>query len=80
MSSGLAERLKELRQRFGLTQQALARSARLSVSTVARLEQGGRATRTTVNALAQALQVPAGTLAPDEKHAVGGGGPLADPL
>ena len=58
MSDGFGARLRELRRRVGLTQQALARGAELSVSAVARLEQGGNPAPDTVAALCRALGVP----------------------
>ncbi len=56
----LGERVRDLRKRRGLSQQALARTARLSHSTVRKLEQGtGGETRVeTARALALALRVP----------------------
>jgi transcriptional regulator with XRE-family HTH domain len=64
MGGEFGARLKEHRRRAGLTQQALARVAQLSVSAVARLEQGGRPALATVTALAGALGVPVRALAP----------------
>jgi transcriptional regulator with XRE-family HTH domain len=64
MDDAFGARLKEHRRRAGLTQQALARVAQLSVSAIARLEQGGRPTLATVAALAGALGVPVRVLAP----------------
>ena len=62
MADGFGARLKELRRRVGLTQQALAQRAGLSVAGLARVEQGGRPKATTVVALELALGVPPGTL------------------
>ena len=64
MTKGFGARLKDLRQRVGMTQQTLAQTAGLSVSTISRLEQGGQPTSATVVALARALNVPAESLAP----------------
>jgi transcriptional regulator with XRE-family HTH domain len=75
MSEGFGDRLRELRRRGGLTQQGLARRAGLSVSTVARLEQGGLPSPATVAALARALGVRDGALRdPPEAPAQSGGG------
>ncbi len=64
MSERFGSRLRELRLRAGLTQQAIAQAAGLSVSTVGRLEQGGNPTPETVTALARALGVPVGAFDP----------------
>jgi transcriptional regulator with XRE-family HTH domain len=61
MADGFGARLKELRGRLGMTQQTLAQAASLSVSAVARLEQGNPA-RETIAALERAMGVPVGTL------------------
>jgi transcriptional regulator with XRE-family HTH domain len=71
MGDGFGARLKEHRRRAGLTQQALARAAHLSVSAVARLEQGGRPAPATVTALAGALGVPVRVLAPPTRAQTG---------
>ncbi|MBP3959590.1 helix-turn-helix transcriptional regulator [Gemmata sp. G18] len=58
MTGGFAGRLKRLRKRAGMTQEALARAANVSNATVAKLEQGlGDPTWNTVVALARALGV-----------------------
>jgi transcriptional regulator with XRE-family HTH domain len=68
MVDGFGARLHELRVQLGITQQALARSAGLSVSTIARLEQGGRPEPATVTALERALGVPVGSLSVPEQE------------
>jgi transcriptional regulator with XRE-family HTH domain len=73
MADVFGARLKELRRRAGITQQALAQSAGLSVSTVARLEQGGRPAPETVALLARALGVPVGSLDPPAEGGADGG-------
>jgi transcriptional regulator with XRE-family HTH domain len=67
----LSARLKELRQAAGMSQQALAVAAGLSVSMVSQLEQGNRSDPriSTIKALADALGV---TL---EEMTAGGGTP-----
>jgi|GEM_PF-2425116 len=58
MSSGFGVRLKELRANAGMTQEALARAANVSLATVAKLERGETdPTWNTVRALAKALGV-----------------------
>ncbi|MBP3959441.1 helix-turn-helix transcriptional regulator [Gemmata sp. G18] len=58
MAGGFSERLKRLRKQAGMTQEALARAANVSNTTVAKLEQGvGDPTWNTVVALARALGV-----------------------
>ena len=59
----------------GFTQQGLARSARLSVSTVSRLEHGGRPGQATVAALARSLGIRVeelDQLAPSDRAAPSG--------
>jgi transcriptional regulator with XRE-family HTH domain len=56
-SSTTGDRLRELRRRRGLTQEALARQAGLSVGVVKKIEQGGGARIETYHALARALGV-----------------------
>jgi transcriptional regulator with XRE-family HTH domain len=53
----VADRLVELRRRRGLTQEALADAAQVSVTVVRKIEQGGTARMETYNALARALRV-----------------------
>lgn len=62
--STLGERVRDLRKRRGLSQKALARAARLSHSTVRKLEQGtgGEPRMETARAIALALRVPTTTL------------------
>ncbi len=56
-------RLREVRERQLLTQDALARRARMSVATVNHVERGLRSARiSTVRRLAEALGVPATAL------------------
>ena len=62
MGDGFGTRLRELRQRAGLTQQKLATRARLSVSAIARLESGGRPKAMTAATLARILGVPVAVL------------------
>lgn len=50
--------LARLRKRAGLSQQALAERAGLSISTISRLERGANARYVTIKLLAHALQVP----------------------
>ncbi|VTR90834.1 xre family transcriptional regulator : Helix-turn-helix domain protein OS=Streptomyces albulus GN=DC74_2630 PE=4 SV=1: HTH_31 [Gemmata massiliana] len=58
MAGGFADRLKAIRKRAKMTQEGLARAANLSLSTIAKLEQGeGDPTWNTVRALARALSV-----------------------
>jgi transcriptional regulator with XRE-family HTH domain len=56
---GLAKRIKQLREGAGLSQQALATAAGLSISVVTQLEQGNRSDPrvSTAAALASALGV-----------------------
>ncbi|MCK9895328.1 helix-turn-helix domain-containing protein [Frankia sp. AgB32] len=54
--------LQNLRHRRGLTQEALAHTAELSVSTVRKIEQGGSARIETLHALARALDVETSSL------------------
>lgn len=49
--------LAHLRKRAGLSQQALAERAGLSMQTISRLERGANARYVTITLLAQALQV-----------------------
>lgn len=58
MASGFGDRLKQLRQRAGMTQEQLAYTARVSLSSVTKAEQGKiEPTWNTVRALAKALGV-----------------------
>jgi transcriptional regulator with XRE-family HTH domain len=50
--------LARLRKRVGLSQQALAERAGLSMQTISRLERGANARYVTITLLADALQVP----------------------
>ncbi len=50
--------LARLRKRAGLSQQALADRAGLSLPTISRLERGANARYVTIELLARALQVP----------------------
>ena len=61
----MAERLRELRERAGLTQEALAREARVSTAAIFRIEQGRPSDPklSTLVALAQALKMSVGSLA-----------------
>jgi transcriptional regulator with XRE-family HTH domain len=62
-----AERLKELRQRSGLTQQKLAAAAGVQREAIARLESGTREpTWAAVQAIAKALGVDCTAFAHDE--------------
>ncbi|MDT0307361.1 helix-turn-helix transcriptional regulator [Streptomyces sp. DSM 44917] len=68
------DRLRDFRQRLGLTQEALAERAQLSVGVVKKLERGGQARIETYHALARALRIrtsqlfePAGP--PQDLHA-----------
>jgi len=55
----LAMRIKQLRKRCGLTQEALARSARVSLAYIGRLETGHHDPKlSTLRKLAKALGVP----------------------
>ncbi len=62
MPDGFGARLKELRRKAQMTQQALARAAGLSVAAVARIEQGGNPAPETIIALERALSAPKGAL------------------
>ncbi|MBB4892210.1 transcriptional regulator with XRE-family HTH domain [Streptomyces olivoverticillatus] len=64
MTATLGDRLGELRMRRGLTQEALADKARLSVDTVRKLEQNQRFTArmSTLNRLARALDIETSAL------------------
>ena len=50
--------LARLRKRAGLSQQALAQRAELSMQTISRLERGANARYVTISLLAKALRVP----------------------
>jgi transcriptional regulator with XRE-family HTH domain len=50
--------LARLRKRAGLSQQALAKRAELSMQTISRLERGANARYVTIALLAKALRVP----------------------
>jgi transcriptional regulator with XRE-family HTH domain len=63
----LGARVRDLRRKKGMTQQALAQALSLSVAYVSLIERGGRnPPYTTVMAIARALGVPAGRLVADE--------------
>lgn len=57
----MGKRIRQLRTARGMTQEALARAAGLTLSTVSRIEKGTikEPSRGTVRALAAALGVPA---------------------
>ncbi|MFJ5737805.1 helix-turn-helix domain-containing protein [Streptomyces microflavus] len=57
MSSGLAENVRRFRRAAGLSQEGLAEEADLSLSTVRKVEQGGRVSMDTLASLARALGV-----------------------
>jgi transcriptional regulator with XRE-family HTH domain len=67
LAKAIAARLKSLRQEAGLSQQEVATRADLSLSLVAKLEQGKKADprASTLLALAGALAVPPGRLLED---------------
>lgn len=59
MASGFGERLRQLRKRANISQQALAERARVSISSVTKAEQGvTEPTWATIVAFAKALGVP----------------------
>jgi transcriptional regulator with XRE-family HTH domain len=64
LAQAIAQRIKELREAAGLSQQEVAMRADLSLSLVAKIEQGkkGDPRASTLLALAQALGVPPGQL------------------
>jgi len=64
LAKAIAVRIKELREAAGLSQQEVAMKADLSLSLVAKLEQGKKADprASTLLGLAQALNVPPGRL------------------
>jgi transcriptional regulator with XRE-family HTH domain len=64
LNKAISERIKELREASGLSQQEVAVRADLSLSLVAKLEQGKKADprASTLLALARALSVPPGEL------------------
>jgi len=67
MSSGFGRRLKVLRASAGMTQEAVARAADVSLATVAKLERGETdPTWNTVRALAKALGVSVAEFEVDE--------------
>lgn len=55
--NSIADRVRELRQRRGLTQEELAEQAQVSANVVRKIEQGGTARMETYNALARVLGV-----------------------
>src|SRR5258707_1119851 len=69
--SGLGKRLKEVREAAGLSQQALAVRAGLSISVVSRLEQGAQDNPRlhTIKAIADALGVTVDDLLREERPA-----------
>ncbi|MFC8793427.1 helix-turn-helix domain-containing protein [Streptomyces cinereoruber] len=62
MSAGLADNVRKYRRTAGLSQEGLAEAARLSLSTVRKVEQGGHVSMDTLAALAGALGVPTSAL------------------
>ncbi|MEU5129470.1 helix-turn-helix transcriptional regulator [Streptomyces mobaraensis] len=62
MSSGLADNVRKYRRAAGLSQEGLAESADLSLSTVRKVEQGGDARVETLHAMARALGVTTSAL------------------
>ncbi|PJJ02536.1 DNA-binding XRE family transcriptional regulator [Streptomyces sp. 2333.5] len=62
MSTGLADNVRKYRRTAGLSQEALAEAADLSLSTVRKVEQGGDARVETLHALARALGVSTSAL------------------
>lgn len=71
--SALARKVKQLREAAGLSQQALAVRAGLSVSVVSRLEQGAHEDPrlSTIRAIAEALGVGVDDLLVEDKPARG---------
>jgi transcriptional regulator with XRE-family HTH domain len=67
LAKALSQRIKALRERAGLSQQEMAERGDLSVSLVAKLEQGKKADprTSTLLALASALGVNPGTVIDD---------------
>ena len=63
--ASIAQRLKALREKAGLSQQSLAVSAGLSVSLVSQIERGSRVDprMSTITALAEALKISLDELA-----------------
>jgi transcriptional regulator with XRE-family HTH domain len=69
MVGGFGRRLKALREQAGVTQEALARTAGLSTSAIAKLEQRDLdPSWSTVQALAKALGVSCDDFAADEPN------------
>ncbi|GLF99749.1 helix-turn-helix domain-containing protein [Streptomyces yaizuensis] len=62
VSTELARNVKKQRRAAGMTQEALAEAADLSVSTVQKVEQGGTARTQTLHAIARGLGVPTSRL------------------
>ncbi|QFQ99917.1 helix-turn-helix transcriptional regulator [Streptomyces phaeolivaceus] len=62
MSTGLADNVRKLRRTAGLSQEALADEAALSLSTVRKAEQGGHVSMESLAALARALGVSTSAL------------------
>ncbi|MDF3291981.1 helix-turn-helix domain-containing protein [Streptomyces silvisoli] len=62
MSTGLADNVRKYRRAAGLSQEALAEAADLSLSTVRKVEQGGHVSMETLAALARALGVSTSAL------------------
>ncbi|MER5493965.1 helix-turn-helix transcriptional regulator [Streptomyces sp. NPDC002490] len=60
--SELAKNVKRYRRKAGMSQEALAESSDLSVSTVRKIEQGGAARTETLHAVARGLNVPTSVL------------------
>src|SRR5262249_6896984 len=67
LAKALSQRIKALREQAGLSQQQMADRGDLSVSLVAKLEQGKKADprASTLLALARALEVTPGTVLDD---------------
>ncbi|MEU4179316.1 helix-turn-helix transcriptional regulator [Streptomyces sp. NPDC026589] len=62
MSTGLADNIRRFRRAAGLSQEGLAAKSHLSLSTVRKVEQGGRVSMDTLAALARALDVSTAAL------------------
>jgi transcriptional regulator with XRE-family HTH domain len=62
-SAAFGRRLRALREKQGITQDALARSAEINFTVIGRIERGDREPRlTTILRLAHGLNVPPGEL------------------
>ncbi|WP_223772976.1 helix-turn-helix transcriptional regulator [Streptomyces sp. 135] len=62
MTTGLADNVRKLRRTAGMTQEDLAHASRLSLTTVAKVEQGGHVSMGSLAALAAALNVTTAAL------------------